>query len=136
VISSAALAVGQRHQAVLVDDLTRTQIVQYAGASGDYSPLHTDEAHAAAAGYPTIVGHGMLTMALAGRLLTEWLGDDRVTRFGMRFSSPVWPGDTLTGAVTVEAVNDAEDGGTAELALSVVNQDGAEVASGYATARL
>jgi acyl dehydratase len=127
--------VGDRREAVVVENLTRTQIVQYAGASGDYSPLHTDEIYArCVAGYPTVVGHGMLTMALTGRLVTDWVGQDNVTRFGLRFMSPVWPGDTLTARATVDAVT---DGGTCiELVLSTVNQEGLEVASGYATVRL
>ena len=59
---------------MLTEDLTRTQIVQYAGASGDFNPLHTDEVYATkVAGYPSVFGHGMLTMALAGRLLTDWV---------------------------------------------------------------
>jgi acyl dehydratase len=129
-------AVGDRREAVVVEDLQRTQIVQYAGASGDYSPLHTDEAYATdVAGYPTIVAHGMLTMALTGRLVTDWVGEGHLTRFGTRFLTPVWPGDTLTASATVEAVREAEDGTYVDLALSTVNQEGVEVASGYATAR-
>ena len=64
---------------MLVDDLTRTQIVQYAGASGDYNPLHSDEVFAReVAGYPGVFAHGMLTMGMTGRLLTDWVGDGRL----------------------------------------------------------
>ena len=65
---------------VVVEDLKRTQIVQYAGASGDYNPIHTDEVFATkVAGYPGVFAHGMLTMGLTGRMLTDLVGDGRLT---------------------------------------------------------
>jgi acyl dehydratase len=132
------LAVGDRREQVLVDDLTRTQIVQYAGASGDYNPLHTDEVFAReVAGYASVFAHGMLTMGMTGRLLTDWVGDGRLLRFGARFVKQVWPGDTLTATAEVTAVRDDGDGApVADLAVSTVNQDGVEVLTGTATARL
>jgi acyl dehydratase len=94
---------------VVVDNLTRTQIVQYAGASGDYNPLHTDEVFATqVAGYPSVFAHGMLTMGMTGRMLTDYVGDGRLTEFGGRFTSQVWPGDTLTATATVTAVEERD----------------------------
>jgi acyl dehydratase len=123
-------AAGDTHEVVLVDDLTRTRLVQYAGASGDYNPLHSDEPFVTKiAGYPTVFAHGMLTMGMTGRALTEWLGGD-LTSFGVRFSKQVWPGDTLTASFAVESVDD----GTAEIAVTVRNQDGDEVLVGNAKA--
>lgn len=127
------IAVGETREAVVVDDLKRTQIVQYAGASGDFNPLHTDQEFAVGiAGYPGVFAHGMLTMGLTGRVLTDWVGRDRLLRYGVRFRSPVWPGDTLTTTVRVDGV----EGTVAEFSLRTVNQDGVEVVSGTAAARL
>jgi acyl dehydratase len=130
---TAKLEVGDTRETVLVDDLTRTQIVQYAGASGDYNPLHTDEVFATkVAGYPTVFAHGMLTMGMTGRVLTDWVGVERLTSYGVRFVAQVWPGDTLTGTATVEAVHD----GVADIALVTRNQRGENVLTGTATVRV
>ena len=136
-LQASALEVGATFEATLVEDLKRTQIVQYAGASGDYNPLHTDEVFATqVAGYPSVFAHGMLTMGMTGRLLTDTVGDGRLTSFGGRFTSQVWPGDTLTATATVEAVR--EEGGQhlVDLSVQTVNQDGVAVFSGTATARI
>jgi len=129
--------VGDTHEAVVVDDLKRTQIVQYAGASGDYNPLHTDEIFATkVAGYPSVFAHGMLTMGMTGRVVTDLVGVESLLKFGGRFTSQVFPGDTLTVRATVESVEDEpENGQTVSFKLSTVNQDGTEVFSGYAAAK-
>ena len=136
-LSAAKLEVGQTFTDVLVDDLTRTQIVQYAGASGDYNPLHTDEVFATkVAGYPSVFAHGMLTMGMTGRLLTDVVGDGRLLRFGGRFTAQVWPGDTLTATATVDAITEADGEPVVELSVRTTNTSGAEVFSGTAAARL
>jgi len=136
-LRASSLKVGDTHEAVIVDDLTRTQLVQYAGASGDYNPLHTDEVFATkVAGYPTVFAHGMLTMGMTGRMLTDFVGDGRLTRFGVRFVSQVWPGDTLTATATVSEVHEVDGAPVVELTVSTKNQAGEEVLSGYASARV
>ena len=101
---------GDLHEEVLVENLTRTQLVMYSGASGDYNPIHTDELYTReAAGYPGVFAHGMLTMGMTGRAITNLAGAENVRKFGVRFTSQVWPGDTLTAATRVEAVR--EEGG-------------------------
>ena len=131
------VAVGDRRVAALVDDLTVTQIVMYAGASGDYNPLHHDDRYTReVAGYPGIFAHGMLTMGMCGRVLTDWFGVDHLLRYEARFSRQVWPGDTLTATAEVTALRD--DGGTPVADVSVVTTNGAGdvVLTGTATARL
>ena len=136
-LSAQSLSAGQEFSAQLVEDLRRTQIVQYAGASGDYNPLHTDEPFATqVAGYPTVFAHGMLTMGMTGRLLTDTVGDGRLTKFGGRFSSQVFPGDDLTATATVTDVRQDGDEWFADFTVSTTNQDGTEVFKGHATARL
>src|SRR5437868_10295395 len=80
--------------------VTRLDLVRYAGASGDFNVIHWNERLAKSVGLPDVIAHGMLTMALAGRFLTEWAGDPgAVTEFGVRFSSPVVVPDDDKGAV-------------------------------------
>jgi acyl dehydratase len=136
-LKASELKVGDTHSEVVVEDLKRTQIVQYAGASGDYNPLHTDEIFTTqVAGYPSVFAHGMLTMGMTGRMLTNYVGDGRLTKFGVRFTAQVWPGDDLTATATVTDLR--EEGGVhlVDLDVETVNQDGAKVLTGQATARI
>ncbi|NBC22382.1 MAG: acyl dehydratase [Gammaproteobacteria bacterium] len=132
-LQASELSVGDTYSECLVEDLKRTQIVQYAGASGDYNPLHTDEIFTTkVAGYPTVFAHGMLTMGMTGRMLTNYVGDGRLTKYGVRFTNQVWPGDTLNSTATVEEVAD----GIVKLKVETTNQDGTVVVSGYAEAKV
>jgi acyl dehydratase len=134
---AGTVSVGDHHELVLVDNLTRTQIVQYAGASGDFNPLHTDEIFATqVAGYPSVFAHGMLTMGMVGRVLTDWVGDGRLLRFRARFVKQVWPGDTLTARAQITALRDRDAMPVADLQVVARNQHGNEVLIGTATARL
>jgi acyl dehydratase len=133
----SAPAVGERRELVIVDNLTRTQIVQYAGASGDYNPLHTDEVYVTkVAGYPTVFAHGMLTMGATGKVLTDWFGAAEVASYSARFIGQVWPGDTLTAVATISAITEHDGHQLAEVDISTRNQDGQEVLSGRAVARV
>ncbi len=132
-LNSSELSVGDTYSECLVEDLKRTQIVMYAGSSGDYNPLHTDEIYTTkVAGYPTVFAHGMLTMGMTGRMLTNYVGDGRLTKYGVRFTNQVWPGDTLNATATVEEVA----GDKVKLKVETTNQDGLVVVSGYAEARV
>ena len=136
-LKASALKVGDTHRERVVENLSRTQIVQYAGASGDYNPLHSDEIYTTqVAGYPSVFAHGMLTMGLTSKMLTNYVGPGRLTKFGVRFTNQVWPGDTLDAAATVEAIREENGARLVDLKLSTTNQDGKEVVSGSATARV
>jgi acyl dehydratase len=137
VLKASELKVGDTHSEVVVEDLKRTQIVQYAGASGDYNPLHTDEIFTTqVAGYPSVFAHGMLTMGMTGRMLTNFVGDGRLTKFGVRFTAQVWPGDDLAATATVTDVREEDGVPLVDLDVETVNQDGAKVLTGQATARV
>jgi acyl dehydratase len=141
-LRASELAIGQTFETVVVTDLKRAQIVQYAGASGDYNPLHTDEIYATKiAGYPSVFAHGMLTMGLTGRAIAGLVGTESLLRFGVRFTAQVWPGDTVTVYSSVVRIYAGDDGPAADFSVSAVARpatdgEGREVLSGYAHARL
>jgi acyl dehydratase len=136
-LEAGKVEVGDSREEVVIENLTRTQLVMYAGASGDYNPVHTDEVFATkVAGYPTVFAHGMLSMGATARMLTNWVGDGRLTKYGVRFVAQVWPGDTLTARATVEALRQENGEHFADLKVVTTNQNGQEVVSGYASARL
>ncbi len=84
---------------VIYGPLTRTDLVRYAGASGDFNPLHHDHEFASNAGLPDVMAHGMLSAGLLASALTKWFGAGSVRRYSIRFRSPVWPGDVLTSRI-------------------------------------
>ncbi|MDA0353169.1 MAG: MaoC/PaaZ C-terminal domain-containing protein [Chloroflexi bacterium] len=136
-LKASQIKVGDEHVEVVADNLTRTQIVQYAGTSGDYNPLHSDEVFTTKmAGYPSVFAHGMLSMGATGMAVTNYVGDGTLTKYGVRFVNQVWPGDTLTATVAVEAIRDEGGQKYVDLVVSTSNQDGREVVRGSATARI
>lgn len=136
-LKASQIKVGDKHTERVVENLSRTQIVMYSGASGDYNPIHSDEVYTTkVAGYPSVFAHGMLTMGLTGKMLTNYVGAGRVKKFGVRFTNQVWPGDTLDSTATVTGIKEENGQKLAELEVVTVNQDGKEVVRGTAEARL
>ena len=120
----------------VVEGLSRTDLVKYAGASGDFNPIHHDEEFARSAGNPTVFGHGMLTAGFVGRCVTDFVGAENLRRYKVRFATRVWPGDTITcqGKVTRRY----EEGGEARIdgEMAATNQKGETAVAGSFTAAL
>jgi acyl dehydratase len=108
----------------LVVRVTRADLVRYAGASGDFNPIHWSERFAVGVGLPNVIGHGMLTMALAGRLVTSWVGDPAaVVGYAARFTRPVVVPDDDEGVAlevsgTVKSVEAEGDARTATVVIT------------------
>jgi acyl dehydratase len=115
-------------------ELTRTDLVRYAGASGDFNPMHHDEVKAQQSGLPSVFGHGMFSMGLLGRALTDWAGVGNLRRYQVRFTKQTWPGEVLTSKIVVTAKR--EEGGEklVDVELELANQDGEVKLAGQATA--
>ena len=128
------LSVGDEAPALVIEKLSRTNFVRYAGASGDFNPMHHDDTIATSVGNPSVFGHGMLTAGLMARVVKDWFGPEAMRRFSVRFAKQVWPGETLT--FTAVVTGKREEGGEklVDLELAATNQDGVEVLTGAATA--
>jgi len=103
------MSAGRRLVEHTVGPLTRTDLVRYAGAGGDFNPVHTDEVFATSAGYPSVFAHGLLTAGLASTAMAAVAGPLAIRRFFVRYSGQVWPGDTLRITVSEDAAASAED---------------------------
>ena len=136
-LKASELTVGDSYEEEVCRDLSRTQIVQYAGTSGDYNPLHTDDKYTTEiAKYPSVFAHGMLSMGMTGKMLTNYVGDGRLRSFGVRFTAQVFPGATLTATATVAAIRDEGGESIADIEVSTVDEAGTVVVKGQATAVL
>jgi len=110
----------------LTKHVTVDQIRQYAEASGDRNPIHLDETFARSAGLPGVIAHGMLTMAFANQMLTDWLGDrSLLKRLQGRFAGMVVPGDAVTCSGSVASKDDETR--RVMINLVVTNQRGERV---------
>ena len=109
-------------QAPAIDHkLTRTDLVMYAGASGDFNPMHHDEVAAQAAGLPSVFGHGMFTAGLLATAVTNYVGVGNLTSYRVRFTKQTWPGETLS---TTVAVSEKRANNEIVLECAVVNENG------------
>jgi len=100
--------------------ISRADLVRYAGASGDFNPIHWNERFATSVGLPNVIAHGMFTMALAVRVVTDWAGDPgAVVEYGVRFTRPVVVPDPDGATLRVEgAVRAVRDDGLIDVDLT------------------
>jgi len=112
--------------------LTRTDLVAYAGASGDLNPMHTDEVAAVAAGLPSVFGHGMFSMGLLGRVLTDWAGVGNLAEYRVRFTKQTWPGEVLSTRIVVTGKRESDGRKLVTADVQLHNQDGEIKLSGSA----
>jgi len=121
---------------VLTHKLTRTDLVKYAGASGDFNPMHHDEVAAKAAGQPSVFGHGMFSMGLLGSALTDYVGVGNVTRYQVRFARQTWPDEVLSTRIVVTGKREEDGKRLIDMAVTLSNAEGEAKVIGEATASL
>ena len=121
---------------VISHTLTRTDLVKYAGASGDFNPMHHDEVAAQAAGQPSVFGHGMFSMGLLGTALTDYVGVGNVTRYQVRFARQTWPDEVLSSKIVVTAKREEDGKKLVDLAVTLSNARRRGQAGGRGDGRL
>ncbi len=114
--------------------LDRTDLVRYAGASGDFNPMHHDEVKAKAAGQPSVFGHGMFSMGFLGSAITDFVGAGNVRRYQVRFAKQTWPDEKLSTKIVVTGKHTDGAEHLVDLDVRLVNADGEEKVVGQATA--
>jgi len=112
------------------EPVTKVQLVKYAGASGDYNLIHTDDETARSVGLDGVIAHGMLSMGFLGQYLTQLAGPENIRRLKVRFRKMVRPGDTLTCKGRVTAIREEGSEKRALLEIWAENQHGEAVTSG------
>ena len=121
---------------VVTHELTRTDLVMYAGSSGDFNPMHHDEVKAQAAGLPSVFGHGMFSAGFLARAVTDYVGVGNLKTYRVRFVKQTWPGETFSTKVVVKAKRKEDGVNLVDLECELTNQDGEVKVSGDATAEL
>ena len=134
-VGRVAMSAGASGPTCLFGPLTRTHFVKYAGAAGDFNPLHHDDDVARAAGMPQVFGMGMLTAGLLGMWLARWVGPTNIETFSVRFGGLVFPGDTLSLTGAVDTLSAPEGPCIAHITLAV-RRAGDVILRGTARARV
>jgi acyl dehydratase len=104
--------------------VTRMQLIRFAGASGDFNPIHTIESVGQEAGLGGVIAHGMLIMGFVGQALTTWVPRAAITKFGVRFSAITRPGDQITVRGELAGKEETEEGTRVKIKVQAVDQKG------------
>ena len=128
--------VGDELPALVKGPIEQIQLTRYAGASGDFNPIHQDDAFAKAAGMGGVFAHGMLSMGFVAQAVTDWAGAATVRKIGVRFAGLVRLKDTVTCRGRVLATTARDGGGLVDLEVWAENQRGEKVVTGTATVAL
>lgn len=121
---------GEALDPIELGEVTRLALIEYAGASGDYNPIHTIDEEAEKAGLPGIIQHGMLTMAQMGRLLSPYLDRGFVEDFETRFRDMLFLGEELRVGGEVTKVEEVPDGERYTFEVYAETLEGRTIATG------
>src|SRR5438876_3111693 len=130
------LSVSDEAPPLVVENISRTHFVRYAGASGDFNPMHHDDSVATKVGYPSVFGHGMFTAGLLSHYMTDWVGVGNLRRYAVRFKGQLYPGRTLSITAKVTRKYKEGDENRIDADLQVADDQGTVLVTGTATAAL
>jgi len=128
--------VGDELPPLVKGPIQQIQLTRYAGASGDFNPIHQDDEFAKAAGMGGVFAHGMLSMGFVGQVVTDWAGAGQIRKLGVRFAGLVRLKDTITCRGRVLAKSSKDDVNLVDLEVWAENDKGDKVVTGKATVAL
>jgi len=129
-IDFSSLNMGDALPPVTKDPLTKVQLVRYAGASGDFNPLHTDDQTAQTAGMKGVIAQGILIMGFMGQAITGWVHLRHLKRFKVRFRGVAYPGDVITVRAAVREKKMSNNGEVILCDITAEDQHGEAKVSG------
>lgn len=121
---AGALTAGATLPETTFGPITRSDLVRYAGAGGDFNPIHHDEVFARSAGLDTVFAMGMFHAGVLAGKIAGWLGRENVRSLDLRFTGQVWPDDVLTITGVVDEVRETPEGRIADCSFTVTRQTG------------
>jgi acyl dehydratase len=130
-----SLKEGDRLPELKKEPITQVQLVRYAGAAGDFNPIHTVPQYAREAGLDGTIAHGMLVMGMLGQLVSDWAGVENVVKFGVSFKSMTKPGDVLTASGEIKRKYEKDGVKFADCAIQIADEKGELKIEGKATVR-
>lgn len=130
-----SLAEGDAVPALRKEPITQIQLVRYAGASGDFNPIHTVPEYAKEAGLDGTIAHGMLVMGMLGQMISNWVGVKPVVKYGVSFKAMTKPGDALTATGEIARKYVVEDENMVDLNVRIADEHGEVKVEGKATLR-
>jgi peroxisomal enoyl-CoA hydratase 2 len=134
-LKPSEIAIGDEGPPAIVENIDREDFVRYAGASGDFNPIHYNEPYAKEHGHESVFAQGMFTAGIASRFVTDWLGIGELASFSTRFVAQAWPGDTLEVTGEVVDIQRSKSNTLVEIEFIVRANDDRTVLIGTAAGR-
>ncbi|QEN06162.1 dehydratase [Thiospirochaeta perfilievii] len=130
------LSVGDIIPEIKFDEVTQVQLIKYAGAAGDFNPIHTVPSYAKEAGLDGTIAHGMLIMGMLGKLISDWSGIKHVTKYGVSFKSKTVPGDTLIAKGEIKKITPGDGFSLVDCKVYIEDTSGDVKVDGKVTIKL
>ena len=130
------LNVGDAIPEITFDEVTQVQLIKYAGAAGDFNPIHTIPTYAKEAGLDGTIAHGMLVMGMLGKLVSDWAGVKNVVKYGVSFKSKTVPGDILVAKGVIKKITPTEGGTLVDCKVFIEDTKGDIKVDGKLTIKL
>lgn len=130
------LNVGDSIPSVTFDPVSQVQLIKYAGASGDFNPIHTVPSYAKEAGLDGTIAHGMLIMGMLGKMISDWAGVKDMVKYGVSFKSKTLPGDVLTAKGEIKKITEKEGFSLVDCKVYIEDESGDVKVDGKISVRI